>query len=345
MKHKTEDYKLTATKYYLKNKDKLSMKQICNIFECSKQSLSRWVNRYDKDKSIKRYNRKPISYKITNLQVKYALELLKNNEQITMFELRKLIMKKYTNFKITSQHLGEVIRDSNRTRKRTKHQHFPLTRYKITLNKKEELKTFYKEVDKYDIDKIICLDETSIRPAMIHEYSKCYIGKKCVYKTDDSYIFRTFTLLVAINNNKCIGYLLYEKGGMTKERLQEFINIFIKDKFTNNLIILDNAGSHNNSLIKDTIINTNNKYLFSVPYTPKTNCVEMYFNQIKYYLKLNKKVLRFNTLKIEVKNAIDKVKPENYKNYFNYAYKKEDNKNYNRKISTRKRKTKLYKLT
>lgn len=46
MKHKTEDYKLTATKYYLKNKDKLSMKQICNIFECSKQSLSRWVDRY-----------------------------------------------------------------------------------------------------------------------------------------------------------------------------------------------------------------------------------------------------------------------------------------------------------
>jgi hypothetical protein len=34
MKHKTEDYNLTATKYYLKNKDKLSMKQICNIFEC-----------------------------------------------------------------------------------------------------------------------------------------------------------------------------------------------------------------------------------------------------------------------------------------------------------------------
>jgi len=45
MKHKTEDYKLTATKYYLKNKDKLSMTKICNIFDCPKQSLSRWVDR------------------------------------------------------------------------------------------------------------------------------------------------------------------------------------------------------------------------------------------------------------------------------------------------------------
>ena len=131
---------------------------------------------------------------------------------------------------------------------------------------------------------------------------------------------------------------------MTKERLQEFINIFIKDKFTNNLIILYNAGSHNNSLIKDTIINTNNKYLFSVPYTPKTNCVEMYFNQIKYYLKLNKKVLRFNELKIEVKNAIDKVKPENYKNYFEYAYGTNNKTEYARKPSTRKHKLKTYKI-
>ena len=178
---------------------------------------------------------------------------------------------------------------------------------------------------------------------MIPEYSRCYIGKKCVYKTDDSYIFRTFTLLVAINNNKCVGYLLYEKGGMTKERLQEFINTFIKDKFTNNLIILDNAGSHNNSLIKDTIINTNNKYLFSVPYTPKTNCVEMYFNQIKHYLKLNKKVLKYDELKEAVKKAIKNVSKNNYKNYFNNAYNKEIYKDYIRKISTLKRKLKNYK--
>ena len=31
------------------------------------------VNRQKKDKSIKRYSRKPVSYKITNEQVKYAL--------------------------------------------------------------------------------------------------------------------------------------------------------------------------------------------------------------------------------------------------------------------------------
>ena len=341
MKHKTEDYKFSVVKYYLKHKT--SMKNTCDIFECSKKSLSRWYRRYKKDKSIKRYNRKPISYKITKNQVKYALELLNNNEQITMKELRKLIIKKYPTFKITSQHLGQIIRFNNRTRKRTRHEHFPLVRYGKELNKKTELKNFYKEVDKYDIDKIISLDETSVRPAMIPEYSRCNIGKRCIYKTDNSYIFRSFTLLVAINNNKCIGYKLYEKCGMTKERLQEFLNTFITGKYKNNLVILDNAGSHNNELIRNTIINSGNKYLFSVPYTPKTNPIEGFFNQIKYYLKLNRKILKFNELEGEIKNAIEKVKPENYKNYFNYAYKQKDTRIYTRKISTRKKKLKYYK--
>lgn len=37
MKHKTEDYKLSAVKYYLKNK--LSMDKVCGIFECKQTKL------------------------------------------------------------------------------------------------------------------------------------------------------------------------------------------------------------------------------------------------------------------------------------------------------------------
>ena len=74
-KHKTEDYKLSAVKYYLKND--FSMEYVCDIFECKKQSLSRWVKRYNINKSIKQNNRKYMSYKITKQQVNYAIKLLK----------------------------------------------------------------------------------------------------------------------------------------------------------------------------------------------------------------------------------------------------------------------------
>ena len=126
-KHRSEDYKISAVKYYLNND--VSLDDVCEFFDCPKQSLYRWVKRYNELEEIKRLNRKPKSYKITKEQVKYAIQKLKENEQITMEELHKIIKKKYKDFDITSQHLGQVIRDNNITRKRTRHEHYPNERY------------------------------------------------------------------------------------------------------------------------------------------------------------------------------------------------------------------------
>jgi transposase-like protein len=85
MTHKSEDYKISAVKYYLKNKD--NIRKTCKIFDCKKSTLQRWIQRYKTSKNITRINRKPISYKITKPQVNAALDLLKQNEQLTMNEL------------------------------------------------------------------------------------------------------------------------------------------------------------------------------------------------------------------------------------------------------------------
>ena len=81
-KHKSEDYKSSAVKYYINNQ--VSLDDVCKIFDCPKQSLYRWVKRYEELEEIKRQNRKPISYKITKEQVIYSIKKLKENEQITM---------------------------------------------------------------------------------------------------------------------------------------------------------------------------------------------------------------------------------------------------------------------
>ena len=66
-------------------------------------------------------------------------------------------------------------------------------------------------------------------------------------------------------------------------------------------------------------IECSNKYLFTIPYSPITNAVEMYFNQIKTHIKKNRNVYTFEELGKNIDKAIYKVKPENYKNYFEYA--------------------------
>jgi hypothetical protein len=56
-----------------------------------------------------------------------------------MEELHKIIKKKYKDFDITPQHLGQVIRDNNITRKRTRHEYYPKERYGKPTDIKKEL--------------------------------------------------------------------------------------------------------------------------------------------------------------------------------------------------------------
>ena len=338
--HKSEDYKITAVKFHLENES--SFVNTCKIFKCSERSLKRWIEKYKTQHNITRNNRSSISYKITQEQVKDALQLLKENEQITMNELQYQLQKQHKTLDISPQHLGTILRENNKTRKRTRHSHFPVVRYKKPIFKQTEMSKFYSGISKYSMDKIISIDETAIRPVMMNEYSRCELGKRCIFKTDDTFMFRKYTLLVAISNSKCIGWTMFEKGAMNKERLVEFMKEYIFRKYKDHLIVMDNAGGHRNNYVWNAITESGNQYLHSVPYTPITNPIEAFFNQVKHYLKQNKSVLRYNELNKSVENAIAKVKPENYRNYFNYAYDKEQFK-IPSKHSTRRRTLKKYK--
>ena len=101
---------------------------------------------------------------------------MKQNEQLTMNELLVDMKNKYPTFDITSQHLGQIVRDNNKTRKRTRHEHFPNERYKKPIDKQTELDKFYSKVKQFPISKIICLDETSVGSALKPTYSRCNLG-------------------------------------------------------------------------------------------------------------------------------------------------------------------------
>lgn len=92
------------------------------------------------------------------------------------------------------------------------------------------------------------------------------------------------------------------------------------------------------------ILKSGNKYLFSVPYTPKTNAIEMYFNQLKTYMKKARNIETIQELEMSVENSTKQIKPSNYKNYFDFVYGDKTQFGYTNKSSTRKRKPKLYKL-
>ena len=66
--HKSTDYKFSAVKYYLNNKEP-SLSKTCEIFECSKYSLARWVRRFIETNSVENKPRIEGSYKIKQKHV------------------------------------------------------------------------------------------------------------------------------------------------------------------------------------------------------------------------------------------------------------------------------------
>ena len=341
MKHKSEDYKISAVEYYLVE-DK-SQEEVCKIFKCSPRSLMRWVEKYNNNCEIKRYNKKPVAYKITKDQVKYALKEINKNKTITMDDLLSKIKSNYPSFELSSRQLSRVVKDNNITLKITRIRHEPIKRFGKDIDINSKIKDFYDEVKKYNLDDIICIDETNINS--LQKRNHCYneIGKRCVIKTQSQEVFKKYTGIFAISTKGVLGWDLYEKSGINKDRLYEFLETHITNKYKNKLIILDNASSHINERIKE-LVNKDNKILYAVPYQHFTNSIENYFSILKSRLYKESEEgegLTHGRLKANITSVIRGIPKEKYENIFKGTYNRDA---VYVKNKTRKRKLKNYKV-
>ena len=256
-----------------------------------------------------------------------------------MGDLKEVFDRKFPDTHISRVHIGRLLRDNDKTRKRLRKRHEPKTYRGKERNHKGEVQEYLKQARKYDLDKIICLDETAIYANLHPSYARCDIGKRCYIKSDDNKVFTHYSLLVAITNKKTIGWTIYEKGAVNAERLVEFIHEFITGKYEDNLVIMDNAMFHKSPEVKKAVADSKNTIQYTVPYYPRSNPIEQYFSQMKHYLKKESPV-SFTDIKKVIEKSITKVKEQNYNNYFLHAFRSET---LLKTRKTRRRTPKVYK--
>ena len=328
---KSSDYKETAVQYYLVE-DK-SQEEVCKIFKCSRRSLMRWVEKYKTDGKITGYERTPKAYKVHKEHVAFLLDEIKKNKTITIEDLLYLLKNKYPNLDLNKSHISRIIHDNNITLKMTRIRHEPVKRFGKDIDINKSIKEFYDEVKKYKIEDIICIDETSVKS--LQKRNHCYSekGKRCVIKTQSQEVFKKYTGIFAISVNGVVGWDLYEKSGINADRMVEFLEANITNKFKNKLIILDNASSHRNSKVKE-VINKDNHLLYAVPYQHFTNSIENYFSMLKSRLqKLDG--LTHAELKENITKTIRNIPKKKYRNIIKGAYERPE-KYVSKKNNTRK---------
>lgn len=90
-----------------------------------------------------------------NKNTYYIKKIIKEYPDIYLIQIHQKLKDKFKDYEISWQHLHDVIRDNNITRKRISHQHFPKKTYGKDRDEKKEIKEFFK--------KIKSIDETSIK--------------------------------------------------------------------------------------------------------------------------------------------------------------------------------------
>ena len=315
MKQHTEDYKINAVRYYLKHQD---LRETCKIFHCKYQSLARWVKTYKQTKSVKRKTRKNRNLKITPEIEKYIKEYVKKYPTTTLWEYAKLIKEKF-GVQLSDRSIYNILHKNKITRKRIRSKYYPEKR---EGQEKQDLETFYNKLKQYDYTKTICLDETSIPLNMTLSYGRSRSGTRVIKKTN-KYPYKRFNLLCAISAKKVIGWKLYpeRKGGVKTDDILAFYDEFIKDKYKNHLVIMDNAVIHKSKIIRETIENSKNDLLYSVPYHPETNSIEEFFSQLKHYIKKESPNTYEEIDKVIKDILANKITKEHFTNYLKHSYK------------------------
>jgi transposase len=105
---------------------------------------------------------------------------------------------------------------------------------------------------------------------------------------------------------------------------------------------MDNAGSHRKDIVKDAVTKSGNTLLYSVPYSPKTNAIEMVFSELKQHLSTGD-TRTFEELKNAIYRIITHDIPiDHYRNYIRHAYDQKQLE-WKKRKSTRERKPPKYK--
>ena len=291
IKQHSDDFKLSAVKLYLKIN---SIRKVSELLNCKKSTLHRWIQRYFETDEIIRKNYKPRKEKLTKTILNYIASLIKINPSINLSNISYKINNKYKVL-ISISYLFYIIKYKlGITYKQLRVKYYP--EKKISTLKKDKL-DYYNEILNTKKNNLISIDETGFYLSMHKSFGRCTKGK-------------------------IIGYKLYLKntGGIDVIKFNEFYNEFIKGKYNNNLIIMDNAKFHKSKIVKENIEKSTNKIIYILPYNAKLNPIENLFSQIKNYVK-NISPATYEDLKITIDKIIkNKIKKEHLKNYFKYLF-------------------------
>jgi transposase len=232
----------------------------CKLLNINRTSIWRWK------KSITIKKRKSHATKMFGKFKDAITNFLHRNPCASQYKLRQLI----PDLTLSKNTLSKYIKLLNFTRKRTQ-------RRGVCKNKALEqlTDTFIKRYKYFGKENIICVDECGVSENLRPSYGYSKQGVPLIINTPGGWTH--YSLLLAIFPYGRVEYFITQ-GSINKQMFETFIDGLDLD--SNEVILMDNASIHKNL----TLQNEGN-IIYTPPYSPQYNAIELCFSQVKNIFK------------------------------------------------------------
>ena len=293
--------------------NKINISEIASKLNISRQTIYNWLIRYEYyfnnniylSKIINKNNIHGLS-KI-HLYQNIIINFIENNQGCNLNDIYK-----NSNINISKSSICRLLKNNNYSYKKINNRSIPYDKTILDTNRK----TFTNNILDNTFMNTISIDECSfcINDYKQYGYSKKNIKFNKYYKHKQ--VRERYTLLMAINKEKIIDYIIL-KGGIN---LEIYKNFFIKNKnnFYNNTILHDNLRVHHANLLKDYCKSTKINLLYTPAYSPDFNPIERVFSELKRNFR---KIEHHNNLKDNIITIINNFNNDNLIKYYNCSLK------------------------
>lgn len=264
-----------------------------------------------------RMNVRFVKFKPKNISDKYSADVREyivkyviNNSKFNIKRLLKNLRVKF-NTKFTNYNIYYILKKLNITYKKAKKC--------IIINKKKhnnQVKELLKKVKSIGQDNIISVDESHYYLNMSPNYGWNYSGEKVTFENKTNNRLG-ISLITAISNNKVICSTI-NRGSVNSSVFIEFMKK-LNRKVKNKSILVDNAPVHRSKKVKEYMKDKSHKFLYNVPYNPKTNPIEQVFNKSKICVK-QRLCDTFDRLIRSINYSLKSITSKDLSNFYKHSF-------------------------
>jgi putative transposase len=164
-----------------------------------------------------------------------------------------------------------------------------------------------------DPSRLVFIDETWTKTNMTRLYGWAPRGQRLVAKIPHGH-WQTATFLAALRNDRIEAPCLFD-GPINGERFLAYVEQFLVPTLKrNDIVVLDNLGSHKGKAVRRAIRAAGARLLFLPKYSPDLNPIEQAFAKLK--ARVRKAAPRsLDAVSDAIANALTAISPQECANY------------------------------